>query len=1108
MSVASGIARSLAEITEPLLLAVQYREAMETLLADLGWRLELTQPQADALAAVMPAITELQDLAELAADPDAEAGDWVAQALDLGAAIFDAVRAMQSLDADELATLPAPLDDSSNWLELALDLPEYLLLRWMGVTWRPLYSAFYFAGVIEETPRGNDLPPKMELRWDAVETLLTDPAEQIRSTYNWGGNLNHARLVEAVARIAICFGFPVRRSSLADYLADGLQGTDLEQLSLRLARARGPGGWYEAGLLAAPTASGGSGPVKGVLLATEFVGPPPPDIDLGGGWGVGIGSGGPTTVSLGVRLLPSGVELALDGTPEASVELFGEPAQPWTLIGAPDGTRLELDSFRAALAAQGSISNPEIIIELDTGEGFRLVIEPGEGDSFISDIFGGEPLAILAAFSARWSSVEGLTLAGSAGLEVAIPIGITVGPLSVLTLHLAIVGGSGGLETRIGVSGVLAVGPFAAAAENVGVKVALAPAPEGENGDIGPLDVSIGFLPPTGFGFAIAMGVIEGGGFLSIDKEKGEYAGILDLQFVKFGLTAIGLISTQLPDGSNGWSIFFSLSLRLTGIQLGFGFTLNGVGGLAGLNRGMDVQALQEGLSTGAMDSVLFPEDPIANAPTILANLDAIFPAQVDQYVFGPVLAIGWGTPTLIEIQLGVIVQLPDPITIALLGSLDAILPDKEAAVVELHFAILGVADLTAGTLSIDASLYDSQIIGFSLSGDMALRASFKENPTLLLAVGGFHPDFTPPTGFPSLRRMTIGLDNNPVFGMYFECYGAITSNTVQFGAAFEIWAKALGFVAEGGAGFDALIQFNPFKLKTSLDFYVTVRAGNWELVSVSLFLELTGPNPWRGIGTATFKFLGAKKNFHVDESFGRRRGEEPAPVVHVLNKVVAALEDAEAWRVEQAEGGSSSTTPSLTADPEAAAPDGVLRITQNIAPFGVEMTKYAEAEIDGPTLIELSQPRVGSADIDLVTVTDWFAPAQFTQIKPKQRVSAPSFELFDAGVELSDDKVAGGEELPFELDYETILIDKDLEKAQELPKVSANPTLAKMLLLEKPAPVRKSEFELQPETWTVADARTGVGLATAPTFAQAAMQFDDDVERTLRPAYELEVAP
>jgi len=1107
MSVASGIARSLAEITEPLLLAVQYREAMETLLADLGWRLELTEPQAEALATVMPAITELQDLAELAADPDAEAGDWVAQALDLGAAIFDGVRAMQSLNPQELATLPAPLNDSSNWLELALDLPEYLLLRWMGVSWRPLYSAFYFAGVIEETPRGNDLPPKMELRWEALETLLTDPAEQIRSTYNWGGNLEHARLIEAVARIAICFGFPVRRTALADYLADGLQGADLEQLSLRLARARGPGGWYKAGLLAAPTASGGSGPVRGVLLATEFIGPPPPDIDLGAGWALGFGSNNPTAVSLGVRLLPSGAELALDGTPEAVVELSGEPDLPWTLIGAPDGTRLELDSFRASLGAQGSISNPEIIIELDTGEGFRLVIEPGEGDSFLADVFGGEPLAILAAFSARWSSVDGLTLAGSAGLEIAIPIGKTVGPLSVLTLHLAVVGGSGGLEVRIGVSGVLAIGPFAAAAENVGVKVALSPAPEGENGDIGPLDVSIGFLPPTGFGFAIGLGVIEGGGFLSIDKEKGEYAGILDLQFVKFGITAIGLISTQLPDGSEGWSIFFSLSLRLTGIQLGFGFTLNGVGGLAGLNRGMDVQALQEGLSTGAMDSVLFPEDPIANAPTILANLDAIFPAQVDQYVFGPVLAIGWGTPTLIEIQLGVIVQLPDPITIALLGSLDAILPDKEAAVVELHFAILGVADLTAGTLSIDASLYDSQIIGFSLSGDMALRASFGEDPTLLLAVGGFHPDFTPPVGFPRLSRMTLGLASNPYLGMYFECYGAITSNTVQFGAGFEIWAKALGFVAEGGSGFDALIQFNPFKLKTSLDFYVTVRAGNWELLSVTLYLELTGPNPWRGIGTATFKFLGAKKDFHVDETFGNRRGVEPAPTVHVLNKVVAALEDPEAWRVEPAPGAASSTVPSLTADSEAAAPDGVLHITQNVAPLGVEMTKYAEAQIDGPTLITIDRPRVGGTNIDLVSVTDWFAPAQFTQIQPKQRVSAPSFELYDAGVELSDDQVASGEELPFELDYETILIDQDLAEAKKLDNAPASPGLADMLRFEKPT-VAKSAFGMRPADWTVADSESGAKLESAPTFAQAQMLSADLAKQTLRPAYELEVAP
>ena len=37
--------------------------------------------------------------------------------------------------------------------------------------------------------------------------------------------------------------------------------------------------------------------------------------------------------------------------------------------------------------------------------------------------------------------------------------------------------------------------------------------------------------------------------------------------------------------------------------------------------------------------------------------------------MFGPMLEIGWGTPTLITLEIGVILEVPDPVRIALLGS-------------------------------------------------------------------------------------------------------------------------------------------------------------------------------------------------------------------------------------------------------------------------------------------------------------------------------------------------------------------------------------------------------------------------------------------------------
>ena len=84
-----------------------------------------------------------------------------------------------------------------------------------------------------------------------------------------------------------------------------------------------------------------------------------------------------------------------------------------------------------------------------------------------------------------------------------------------------------------------------------------------------------------------------------------------------------------MPDGSPGFSLLIIITAEFgTGIQLGFGFTLLGVGGLLGLNRTMRLQPLMEGVRTGAIDSVMFPRDVVANAPRIISDLRDVLPAR------------------------------------------------------------------------------------------------------------------------------------------------------------------------------------------------------------------------------------------------------------------------------------------------------------------------------------------------------------------------------------------------------------------------------------------------------------------------------------------------
>ena len=84
-----------------------------------------------------------------------------------------------------------------------------------------------------------------------------------------------------------------------------------------------------------------------------------------------------------------------------------------------------------------------------------------------------------------------------------------------------------------------------------------------ERGNAGPFDITLGFKPPNGVGLSIDGGGFKGGGFLVLDADKGEYAGGLELTFQGIiSVRAVGILTTRMPDGSDGFSLLHHHRLR------------------------------------------------------------------------------------------------------------------------------------------------------------------------------------------------------------------------------------------------------------------------------------------------------------------------------------------------------------------------------------------------------------------------------------------------------------------------------------------------------------------------------------------------------------------
>jgi hypothetical protein len=162
-----------------------------------------------------------------------------------------------------------------------------------------------------------------------------------------------------------------------------------------------------------------------------------------------------------------------------------------------------------------------------------------------------------------------------------------------------------------------------------------------------------------------------------------------------------------------------------------------------------------------------------------------VFTPAAGRYIagFGP--TIGWGSPPLLRADLVLLLELPAPVRVIVLASARLGLPTLAKPVVDVRIDAIGVLDLDQRTFALDASLHDSTLAGYKLTGDLALRTSWGDDPTFVLAIGGFHPWFAPPPGFPALRRVALTAGDQPQLRL--EAYLALTSNTAQIGARADL---------------------------------------------------------------------------------------------------------------------------------------------------------------------------------------------------------------------------------------------------------------------------------------------------------------------------------
>ncbi|MCI0564805.1 MAG: hypothetical protein MN733_40580, partial [Nitrososphaera sp.] len=226
-----------------------------------------------------------------------------------------------------------------------------------------------------------------------------------------------------------------------------------------------------------------------------------------------------TSFGSGILIQPNGNATLLspvtDVTTSSQVELRFEADRTtvpdkYILLGEVGGNRLEIGKFIArtgveVLTGSGetdAVGNFFIAGELTNG---KLILDLSKGDGFISSLLPGAKVNSGFDVAFGYDSDQGLFFRGSSALEIQIPTHVDLGPVEISAISIGLdiqeetlpFFAAANIKTRLG--------PLVAVIDGIGLTATLE-FKDDHNGNLGPVDVSIGFKPPQGIGLSIDGG--------------------------------------------------------------------------------------------------------------------------------------------------------------------------------------------------------------------------------------------------------------------------------------------------------------------------------------------------------------------------------------------------------------------------------------------------------------------------------------------------------------------------------------------------------------------------------------------------------------------------
>lgn len=909
------------------------------------------------------------------------------------------------------------------------ELHDTLIVRALQMQFPRVAEALTALGLIDFKWAADGTLDAFILDWDGLDAFLTDPGNKTFTLLL--SKLQKIKDLKAAQALVLLFisgprallALEYGRQGFAALPVEGQPGVSLQELIdlvnsplfLKLPISNFPLDLDQFKVEAGPTqppnsssmmldspggnnddpANGPDGLALDILLKQGEALPP---VDLGGGWQLKrtADTGTDKHYRLKFKANEFNATPASDG--EFVLALSHKTSNPEAfLLGERDGTHFAVQNIELGLRFR---PNPlyDLAVHLDD---IRFVLKP----DFLNLLSFGLELPALLRFNSdiAFDYVQGKGLSAqngaegmpALGVQFAAPLNLTIGSSSVglqldtVVTRLEATLNQGDLQFRIQFrySARGRFGPLSVILDGAGVWIGRSP-----DGFGGP-------LAPQGIGLDISAGPVSGGGFLKSTGGQ-EFSGALQVKILGIGAFAYGIYKT-LANGDPAVVTLIGIRFPMPGIQLGFGFAISGFGGLIGINRRADTDLLRERLAGGTAGDVLFNDNPMRNAPRLLAEMGRFFPDDPGIFLIGPTMQINW--LYILKLDLGVFIELPGPRQIFIAGSARMVVGSEEFALVYLRMDFIGGVDLTKSLIYFDAALVNSHVLGiFRITGGVALRIGYGVGGYFLFSVGGFHPDFHPAgLELPRLARVGVGASFGPAW-LKMEMYLALTSSSFQLGFHVEAGLDLEPLSAHGWFRFDALIQLKPFAFVARIDAGFDVEALGFSFCSARVEGLLSGPGPLVLNARASVSRFGLEASGSITLTLSNNPPQNVVPIPNLPLYLQEELNKADNLRFE----GEDRSVVFAPADPglKLYAPVGAMIWEQKRVPLNLDIQKAEGVELGGWHRLSLavSDPSGETVIWSNTAEKDWFGAGTYLKLNDSEALNLSRLEEQDSGLRIN----------------------------------------------------------------------------------------------------------